>query len=76
MDNFFKKIKFPNFLKDKFSKRKLIAVLAVIGVAMIFLSEIKIPQNKSEKIDSSAAKIDYADYVENLNYQHNRHNQS
>ena len=41
MDNFFKKIKFPNFLKDKFSKRKLIAVLAVIGVAMIFLSEIK-----------------------------------
>lgn len=69
MDNFFKKIKFPNFLKDEFSKRKLIAVLAVIGVAMIFLSEIKIPQNKSEKIDSSAAKIDYADYVENLNLQ-------
>ena len=67
MDNFFKKIKFPNFLKDKFSKRKLIAVLAVIGVAMIFLSEIKIPQNKSEKIDSSAAKSVYAENKENSN---------
>ena len=55
-------------LKDKNSKRKLIAAFAIIGVALIFLSEIGTQKNGSDNSRfAEASCINYSEYVEDLN---------
>lgn len=55
-------------LKDKNSKRKLIAAFAIIGVALIFLSEIGTQKNGSDNSRfAETSCINYSEYVEDLN---------
>ncbi len=64
----FSKENLIRFFRDENSKRKLIAALAIIGVAMIFISEVGIQKNDSDNSRSvELSSIDYAEYVADLN---------
>ncbi len=64
----FSKENLIRLFRDENSKRKLIAALAIIGVAMIFISEVGIQKNDSDNSRSvELSSIDYAEYVADLN---------
>ncbi len=57
-----------DLFKDKNSKRKLIASLAIIGIALIFLSEVGARKSNSDNSPSTkSSTLDYAEYVADLN---------
>lgn len=58
---------FEKAVRDKNKSRKILLIVGSIGVLLILLSEIKLPESFQNNSHSSEISGNYADYTETLN---------